>query len=141
MHVKRLFHVFIKVQQTMSLCARSLSKLWVLILLLLWAKNAMAVVTVTNALYGNFDLTIKCSNIDPKAHTLRVGESRELNYSGSGQSGPKPLFCFFQWGGGPSRPFDLCVPARSGGCLQCSWIIKQGGPCRYEGARQVCSNW
>ncbi|TKY65450.1 Plant self-incompatibility S1 [Spatholobus suberectus] len=124
----------------MSLFARSVSTLWVLMLLLSSANNAMAVVRVTNSLDGNLDLTIYCNNIDPLPHRIRPGTSYELNYSGGSQPGKPPFFCFFQWQGA-FHSFDMCVPRQGGGCQQCNWLIKQAGPCRYEGTHYICASW
>ncbi|KAL9315014.1 hypothetical protein ACSQ67_016015 [Phaseolus vulgaris] len=122
----------------MSSWGRSVSSLWVLMLLLLSAKNGMAVVKVTNSL--DLDVTIYCSNLGPELHRIHPGSFYELNYSGGIAHGKSPFSCFFQWEGAFNN-FDMCVPSEGGGCKQCNWFITEEGPCRYEGANRICGRW
>ncbi|KOM37160.1 hypothetical protein LR48_Vigan03g054100 [Vigna angularis] len=124
----------------MSSSVRSVSLLWVLMMLLLSANNAMGLVKVTNSLGGDLDLTMYCSSFGPTLHLIRPGNFSELNYSGSMPSGKSPFFCFFQWRGG-FQSFDMCVAGEGGGCKQCNWFIGQYEPCRYEGANKICAKW
>ncbi|KAK7374278.1 hypothetical protein VNO80_07706 [Phaseolus coccineus] len=122
----------------MSSWGRSVSSLWVLMLLLLSAKNGMTVVKVTNCL--DLDLTIYCSNLGPMLHLIHPGSFYELNNSSGSTYGKSPFFCFFQWEDAFNN-FDMCVPSEGGGCKQCNWFISQHGPCRYEGANRICGRW
>ncbi|TKY65453.1 Plant self-incompatibility S1 [Spatholobus suberectus] len=133
----------------MSLFARSVFILWVLMLFLSSANNVTAVtvnqllIEVTNSLDGNLDLTVSCNNIDPAHHLLRPGTYHEWIYSGDISSSKPPFFCSFQWQGA-SHSFNMYVPIWDFDCEECHWYIKQSGPCRwYYGTTRSyrCSKW
>ncbi|TKY65448.1 Plant self-incompatibility S1 [Spatholobus suberectus] len=132
----------------MSLFARSVFILWVLMAVLSLANNAMAansnvVITATNSLDGNLELNVQCPNFDPEQHTLAPATSYEWIYSGGVPSRKSPFFCFFRWQGA-SHSFDMCTPNKDTGCQQVTWYIKQNGPCRYFGhgaGNYNCFKW
>ncbi|KAG5092622.1 hypothetical protein JHK82_051400 [Glycine max] len=130
----------------MSLFARSVSTLLVLILLLSTLNNTMAekaLIGVTNNL-GSRNLTVSCK-IDNHPHLLGPTDYYEWKFSPeyNDEFGTEPLFsnCSFQWEGA-HHSFDLYVLVRDGDCNNCSWHIKLDAACRYTGnLRFACYQW
>jgi len=119
---------------------------WVfMVLLLSLAENGISLdlhVVVTNALDGNFDLTVYCNNIDPTLHVLHYLDSYQWDFSGNVSSTKPPFLCYFKWGDLQVHTYNLFVPNWDNGCKEyCQWFIRQNGPCKYFFTKLVCFKW
>ncbi|XP_020219718.1 S-protein homolog 2 [Cajanus cajan] len=133
----------------MSLFARRVSMVWVLMLFLLWTNNAAVVkelrIVVRNALAGNLDLTVSCNNIEAAHRLIKPDLVFEWIYTGGVSPAKLPFLCSFQWQGS-LHSFNMFDPVWDFDCYpQCRWFVKQSGPCRwyYDGAATsfLCSKW
>jgi len=144
-----VLHQKLRKGATMAISIKSVSFLWVLILILSSAHNsgvsAQLIIQVTNRLdNGSLDLTVACPNVESKSYLLHGGESHQwLNNAASTQSGGPPFSCSFQWKGA-SHMFNMYDPSRDFDSDELHWYIKETGPCRlYNRPKQptICSNW
>ncbi|KOM27957.1 hypothetical protein LR48_Vigan470s001000 [Vigna angularis] len=126
---------------------RSVSVVWVVVLVLSMVKNGMGeevVVRATNSLEGNsfegnLDLDIQCNIDRGPPITVKHGAYHQWKYSFD-----KEFECFFRWLGVSSgyHSFDMFVKSRDEGSNPCSWFIKQDGPCRFApNGTSLCFHW
>ncbi|KAK7374263.1 hypothetical protein VNO80_07691 [Phaseolus coccineus] len=120
---------------------------WVfMVVLLSLAENGISVdlhVEVTNALDGDFDLTVYCKNIDPTQHILHYSDSYQWDFSGNFSSTKPPFLCYFKWGELQVHTYNLVVPIWDFECKKhCQWFIREDGPCnKYYSTKLVCFPW
>jgi len=126
----------------MSSSGRSVSMVWVFMLILSMVKNGMGekvVVRATNSLGENVNLDIECTVDEGPPITLIPGTSHQWNYFFD-----KEFICFFQWFGAQSsgyHSFDMFVKSRDK-ASNLSWFIKPDGPCRVApDGSSLCFRW
>lgn len=146
----KVHHQRLRKGATMAIFGKSVSFLWVLILVLSSANNSMVsadlvVIQATNRLdNGSLDLTVACPNIENKSYLLHPGQYHQwINNADSSPSGGPFFKCSFEWKGA-SHIFNMYNPSRDFDCEECHWYIKETGPCRvYDRPNKptICSNW
>lgn len=120
----------------MSVFARSVTILWVLIMASL--SSAKGFIVIRNELDGNFDLNIYCPNFDHQKHIIASGNSYLWDKPVSLFAGKSRFICYFRWRGA-SHTFDLCTDS-GGECYNIIWHVTQAGPC-LKISMPVCYKW
>jgi len=121
----------------MSLVGRSVWLGFMFIVLLSCVKNSVGtkrVIWIGNTLVPQHDLSLACT-IGSVPYLITPGNHLEWdNYDDKDK-----LECTFHWHH-ESHNFHMYDSSRDGNCNPCKWIIKENGPCRFNGTF-ACYRW
>lgn len=122
----------------MCFLGRSVWLVLVFIVLLSCVKNGMGikrVIWVGNTLIPEEDVALSCTIGEYRLYIIPPGDHLQWDDFDDLDD----LECIFQWNS-QTRHFRMYDDYRDGDCNPCKWIIKEGGPCRYNGTFS-CYRW
>ncbi|KAF7806798.1 S-protein-like protein 5-like [Senna tora] len=103
-------------------------------------------VKITNQLNSKEGLTLHCKakHDDLREYTIKYGDHFIFGFE------PNPFllvslyFCSFRWPSDENLHYINIYDERRDMCLECDWIVKEGGPCTYDsdtGTFDICYAW